>query len=88
MTTSPLVCRDVVELVTDYLEGVLAPPLRAAVAEHLRGCDGCSTYVGQLRATAGTLGSAPPPLDPEFCARLVAAFRGWSARRETDGERA
>jgi anti-sigma factor RsiW len=84
--TSPLACRDVVELVTDYLEGVLPPRLHVAVEEHLRGCDDCSTYVSQLRATVSALASTPPqPLDPEFCARLVAAFRGWSAHHESDG---
>ncbi len=89
MTPGPPACRDVVELVTDYLEGDLEPAVHAAVEEHLHGCDGCTAYVGQLRATVRALGSTRrPPLDPEFCARLVAAFRGWSARRETDGGRA
>jgi anti-sigma factor RsiW len=76
-------CRDLVELVTDYLDGVLAPAVRSAVVEHLRACDGCAAYVGQLRVTITALGATPPPaLDPAFCARLRAAFRTWSGPRD------
>jgi anti-sigma factor RsiW len=77
-------CRDLVELVTDYLEGALAPEVHAAVEEHLRGCDGCTAYVAQIQATVDALGeTTAPPLDPQLCARLEAAFRTWSGTRET-----
>jgi anti-sigma factor RsiW len=87
MTTSPVACRYLVELVTDYLEGALDPALRTAVERHLRGCDGCRAYVRQIRVTINALGAAPPPvLDPRLCARLQAAFRTWSdARDDTTG---
>ncbi len=89
MTTGPLVCRDLVELVTDYLEGALLPAVHAAVDEHLRGCPGCLAYLTQMRATVDALrATQPPPVDPEFCARLAAAFRTWSAQREIDRESA
>jgi anti-sigma factor RsiW len=59
-------CRDLVELVTDYLEGALAPEVHAAVEEHLRGCDGCTAYVAQIQATVDALGETmAPPLDPQ-----------------------
>jgi len=48
MEAQPVVCRELVELVTDYLEDALPPDLRAAVSGHLDGCDGCVEYVRQL----------------------------------------
>jgi anti-sigma factor RsiW len=48
MDAQPMVCRDLVELVTEYLDGALPPDLYAAVARHLGGCDGCVEYVRQL----------------------------------------
>jgi anti-sigma factor RsiW len=81
-----MVCRDLVELVTDYLDGALDPITRSAVAEHLRRCKGCTTYVAQLRCTTTGLGSmSERPLDPAICARLMAAFRDWSAHTDTEG---
>jgi len=77
-----LVCRDLVELVTEYLEGALAPGVDAAVASHLSGCPGCTEYVAQLRATVAGLGDLPPKrLDPVVCDRLMVAFRDWSTKR-------
>ena len=70
-------------MVTDYLEGGLVPAVHTAVDGHLRGCLGCIADVGQLRATVAAVRTTPPPsVDPEFCARLVAAFRDWSAQPE------
>jgi anti-sigma factor RsiW len=50
-----LSCKELVELVTDYLEGVLAPDRVAALDAHLAGCDGCDTYVEQMRQTVVAL---------------------------------
>ncbi len=67
MTAAPdLTCQELVELVTDYLEGALAPAVHAAVDEHLHGCAGCIAYVAQTRATVDALRATPPPVDPEF----------------------
>lgn len=73
-----LTCREVVELLSDYLDGALAPLERARVAEHLEMCPECTAYLAQLRTTIGALGrlreqDIPTPI----LARLVAAFRGW-----------
>jgi anti-sigma factor RsiW len=79
MAARPLVCRDLVELVTDYLDGALDPAVQAAVADHLHGCAGCAEYVDQVRATVDRLAALPDqPLDPEVCDRLMTAFRDWS----------
>ncbi|MDQ5874162.1 MAG: zf-HC2 domain-containing protein, partial [Actinomycetota bacterium] len=44
-----LTCRELVELVTDYLEGGLTPEDRMRFEEHLLICEGCSAYVDQVR---------------------------------------
>jgi anti-sigma factor RsiW len=46
-----LSCRQLVELVTDYLEGQLDPDRVAALDAHLKLCDGCDSYVEQMRLT-------------------------------------
>jgi hypothetical protein len=46
-----LVCRELVELVTGYLDGALPDDWRARVDEHLSGCDGCTAYIGQIQTT-------------------------------------
>ncbi|HLZ38790.1 MAG TPA: zf-HC2 domain-containing protein, partial [Mycobacteriales bacterium] len=42
-------CQDLVELVTEYLEGTLPPELRRRFEDHLALCEGCDTYVEQMR---------------------------------------
>jgi anti-sigma factor RsiW len=77
-----LVCRDVVELVSDYLEGALDARDRARFEAHLAGCDGCSAYLEEMRAAIRVAGSlAPMTIDPQMHERLVQAFRDW----RTDG---
>ena len=44
-----LACKQLVELVADYLEDVLSPEMRARFEEHLAGCDGCTTYLDQTQ---------------------------------------
>ena len=54
-TAKELSCQELVELVTDYLEGVLDPSRLAALDAHLAACDGCDTYVEQMRQTVAAL---------------------------------
>jgi anti-sigma factor RsiW len=71
-----LACRQVVELVTDYLEGDLPDAVRTDVERHLQSCAPCVTYVEQMRLTAGSLRHAPvEAITPEVRAELVSAFR-------------
>ena len=44
-----LTCQEMVELVTDYLEGTLEPRDHQRIAKHLSGCDACARYVEQMR---------------------------------------
>ena len=59
-------CKQLVEIVTDYLDGVLPPALREDFQTHIAGCDGCEEYVRQIGATIRALQAAglqltPPP---------------------------
>ena len=72
---TPLDCRQLVELVTDYLEGALGPDERTAVTHHLDECDGCDAYVAQMRETIRLTGSlSADDISDEACAALLAAF--------------
>jgi anti-sigma factor RsiW len=74
-------CRELVELVTAYLEGDLSSGERKRFDAHLDGCDGCTTYVEQMRRTIELTGSLhAEDLSPEAEEALVRAFRGWKAR--------
>jgi len=75
-TPTELSCSEIVEIVTDYLEGDLDPPTAAAVQEHLRLCPGCDRYVDQIRETVSTLGSiTSDSLSPQAQSDLMEAFR-------------
>ncbi len=60
-----IVCRDAVELMTDYLEGALAAPDADRFARHLAGCDACTAYLAQMRTTINVLGRLRPQALPE-----------------------
>jgi anti-sigma factor RsiW len=69
-------CNQLVELVTDFVEGALDPGTERRVVAHLADCDGCSAYLDQMRATARALGELPPDRLPGSAREaLLAAFR-------------
>lgn len=75
-----LVCRQAVQLMSEYLDGVLAPADHARLEEHLAACPHCSEHLAQLRATLRTLGRVEPDdLDPAALDDLVALYRQWRA---------
>ncbi|HET9410467.1 MAG TPA: zf-HC2 domain-containing protein [Candidatus Dormibacteraeota bacterium] len=77
-------CRDVVELMTDYLEGALSPHDRARFEDHIAGCDGCRAYLEQLRETRKVAGRlASEPLPHSLQAELLNAFRDWRAGKKS-----
>jgi anti-sigma factor RsiW len=76
MTPRDIACVELVELLTDYLEGALPPDEVAAVEAHLETCAKCSTYLDQMRATIRALGSVPvDTLPDEAYDTLLTAFR-------------
>ncbi len=73
-----LSCREMVELVTAYLEGALSLGDRMRFENHLTACDGCTMYLEQMRRTielTGTLRVDDVP--SETLAKLMRAFRDW-----------
>lgn len=77
-----LVCKELVELITEYLEGTLPDADRQRFDHHLLSCDGCTSYVAQMRQTLLTLGqlteeAIPEPVQNE----LLVLFRDWKRSR-------
>lgn len=73
-----LSCQELVELVTDYVEGVLPADEHARVDRHLETCQGCRTYVEQMRQTIELTGRLTvDDVSPEAELALLEAFRGW-----------
>ena len=73
-----LTCKELVELVTEYLEESLSPRVRAQFEEHLAVCPGCDTYLEQMRQTIRAMGElTEDSLEPETREKLLALFRNW-----------
>jgi anti-sigma factor RsiW len=73
---SPLVCRDAVELVSDYLDGSLSRRDRRRLEKHLAACDACQAYLAQVRATIAASGHVgPDDLPDDVVEGLVNLFR-------------
>ena len=76
--TEHISCREVVDLVTDYVERALPPDEAALFEQHLNFCDGCALYVDQMRATVRTVGRIREEhLPAEAREKLLAVFRDW-----------
>jgi anti-sigma factor RsiW len=76
-----LSCLQIVELITDYLEGMLPPETASRFEEHLNFCDGCETYLEEMRATIAAVGRVDIVEEEEIPAEtresLLTAFRHW-----------
>jgi predicted anti-sigma-YlaC factor YlaD len=79
-------CIEIVELVTDYLEGTLDQATSDEIEAHLVLCAPCQTYLDQMRATIDVLGHVPVETLTEAArSDLVAAFRDFRAPDATSG---
>jgi predicted anti-sigma-YlaC factor YlaD len=77
-----LTCRELVELVTDYLEGALSQRDRLDFERHLVWCSWCRDYLDQMRMSIELTGRSaqeepPSPLREQ----LLDAFRDWKSTR-------
>jgi anti-sigma factor RsiW len=73
-----LSCQELVELVTDYLEGALSEAERLRFEDHIGRCGSCMIYLEQIRQTISLLGHLPEQaLSPDAERDLLDAFRGW-----------
>ncbi|HEX4287881.1 MAG TPA: zf-HC2 domain-containing protein [Trebonia sp.] len=78
-----LVCRQSVELVTDYLEGALTQTQRRRFEAHLERCRDCPEYLAQIRATIALTGSiTPDDLTPRIRDEFIGLYRQWLADEE------
>ena len=92
-TDRGLACAEIVELVTEYLDGALPADLRTRVQAHLAGCDSCAEYLDQIVQTSALLRAAAAggdgetvALSDDACATLTEAFRDWvDSRPDIDG---
>lgn len=77
---APIPCCELVELVTDYLEGALSPRQHARFEHHIAGCDGCTAYLEQMREAIRLTGTLrEQQISPDARAALLHAFRGWAS---------
>ena len=77
-----LSCQEMVELVSDYLEGRLPRATRRRFEAHIAGCDGCTSYLEQMRETIRLTGRVElESLAPHARQELLEAFRDWQDSR-------
>jgi anti-sigma factor RsiW len=72
-----LSCGQVLDRLSDYLDGELSAEERERLEAHLRGCDGCARFGGELREVVGLLRSQlarSPRLPDGFGDRLRRAL--------------
>ena len=82
-----LECKEVVELVSEFLGSALAPVDRARLEQHLLVCPPCTRHVAQVRATiayVAKLGTSDAPVD--VSPPLVDLFRQWKKKRTGDDD--
>ena len=73
-----MTCQELTEVLTDYLEGAMAPEDAARLEEHLALCEGCATYVEQMRQTIRTVQALRPAhVEATVTDEVLAAFRAW-----------
>lgn len=78
MNATMLVCREVTELVTDYVEGRLSRWDRLRFQLHIGMCRHCREYLRQMKTTQRLLGSVPPqPPSSDVEAELLRRFKDW-----------
>ncbi|HEY2303880.1 MAG TPA: zf-HC2 domain-containing protein [Acidimicrobiales bacterium] len=78
-----IVCRQAVELVTDYLEGALSGSARRRFERHLAGCQSCYEYLDQMRTTIRLTGQVvPDDLTSAQRHEFVALYRRWRSELE------
>jgi anti-sigma factor RsiW len=72
-----LACKDVVELVTEYLGNSLEPEDRARIEQHLLVCPPCTAHIGQMKTTVELTAALREPSPTGADEQLLALFRRW-----------
>ena len=80
--TSELSCKELTEVVTDYLEGTMDALERRRFEEHLSLCPACVTYIEQMKETIRHVGiSGPVQIPSKLESDILKAFRSWNERK-------
>jgi anti-sigma factor RsiW len=80
-TTDEMACRELVRVVSAYLDGTLPDQDRVRFEAHLEECAWCVNYVEQIRETILTVGELDAEsIAPETRREIVEAFAGWRRR--------
>ena len=78
MKSDGLTCKELVELITDYLENALPVPDRIRFENHLAECKDCTTYLRQMEQTIYLVGHlTEDPIVPANRNELLKLFRDW-----------
>jgi anti-sigma factor RsiW len=73
-----MVCEELVEVVTEYLDGALPRRDRRRFERHLKQCPWCESYLEQIREVVRTLGRlTEETIPPEARDELLVAFQDW-----------
>lgn len=73
-----LTCREITELIDDFIDGRLSLWVRVKFQVHVGMCEHCREYLRQLKLTRDSLGKLPEPeMSPAVRDELMARFRDW-----------
>jgi anti-sigma factor RsiW len=77
-TANEITCTELIEAITDYLEGTMQAAERRRFEAHLEGCPDCVNYLEQMRQTVAALGElSEESIAPDAREALLETFRGW-----------
>ena len=77
--TTQIACRDLLELITGYLDGALPADVHAAIEEHVSACEGCTAVLEEFRLTIAMTGTlTEEQITPAQRDTMLTAFRGWA----------
>jgi anti-sigma factor RsiW len=75
-----LTCKQITDLITDYLEGRLPWMDRLRFQMHVGMCQHCRKYLRQMKLSVAVLGAMPAePVPDDVMQSLLARFDGWKS---------
>jgi len=82
---SDLRCREIAELLTDYIEGRLPQATQELIDWHMDACPPCVAFLNTFRSTLKAVRQLPdlPPVPSELRQRLLAVLRDPSYQRRS-----